>query len=205
MKKQFVYVLALVLLAVLLPGCMGRESFSAEDAAVKFGIENAPGGGVVDQESITVRQVREMDENTKYVLFSFERQTADRPERCMMLYETHRNPFGMWYSGSGGGGCGGPVEGAAEEIPAIDSGGGTSTSSDNPLGTSQAYGVVNDDTIIKVRVTWADGAVFDADLVNSSYLIMRDGQFETTMIEGLDADGAVVEKVDWGRPAPGKE
>lgn len=205
MKKQFVNGLALLLLTVLLHGCMGIEAFSAEDAAIKFGTENMREGAVIDQESIIIRQVREIDESTKYVLFSFDRQMNNRPEHCLMLYETHRNPLGMWYSGSGGGGCGGPVEGAAEEIPAIDSGGGTSMSSDNPLGTSQAYGVVNDDTIVKVRVTWADGAVFDADLVNSSYLIMRDGQFESTTIEGLDADGAVVERVDWGRPAPGKE
>lgn len=205
MKKQFVYGLALVLLAMLLPGCMGREAFSAEDAAMKFGIENMREGAVVDQETVVIRQVREMDETTKYVLFSFDRQMNNRQERCLMLYETHRNPFGMWYSGSGGGGCGGPVDGAAEEIPAIDSGGGSSAGSDDPLGTSQAYGIVNDDKIVKVRVTWDDGAIFDADLVNSSYLIMRDGQFQTTMIEGLDADGAVVERVDWGRPAPGKE
>lgn len=205
MKKQSVYGLALILLAVLLPGCMGREAFSAEDAAVKFGMENMREGAVIDQKSIVIRQVREMDENTKYVLFSFDRQMNNRPERCMMLYETHRNPLGMWYSGSGGGGCGGPVEGAEEEVPAIDSGGGSSTSSDKPLGTSMAYGLVHDEQIVKVRITWNDGAMFDADLVNSSYLVMRDGQFETTMIEGLDADGAVVERVDWGRPAPGKE
>lgn len=205
MKKLFVRALAILLLAIMLYGCSGEESFSAEDAAVKFGMENMHEGAVIDQESIKIRQVREMDENTKYVLFSFDRQMNNRPERCLMLYETRRNPIGMWVSGSGGGGCGGPVEGAAEEVPAIDSGGGSSTNSDKPLGTSQSYGVVNDDTIVKVRITWNDGAIFDADLVNSSYLVMRDGQFETTMIEGLDTDGAVVERVDWGRPAPGKE
>lgn len=205
MKKLFVRALAILLLAIMLYGCSGGEAFSAEDAAVKFGIENMHEGAVIDQESITIRQVREIDENIKYVLFSFQRQTNGRQERCLMLYETRRTPLGFWSSGSGGGGCGGPIAGIEEEIPAIDSGAGISTNSDNPLGTSQAYGLVNDENIVKVRVTWDDGAIFDADLVNSSYLIMRDGQFETTMIEGLDADGAVVEKVDWGRPAPGKE
>ncbi len=202
MRSQLVRILALIPLILGLAGCMGSEAFSAEDAAVRFGTETMSEGSVVDQSSIQIRQVREVGDK-KYVLFSFERQNNNHHERCLMLYEARRTPLRMWFAGSGGGGCGGSVDGT-EEIPKIDSGGGSSMGSDDPVGTSQAYGVVNDQNIVRVRVTWDDGAVFDADLFNSSYLVMRDGQFQSTMIEGLDADGAVVEQMDWDR-APGKE
>ena len=74
--------LAMPLLLLLLAGCgSGMGSFSAEDAAVKFGIENMHEGAVIDNESIEVRQVREID-NAKYVLFTFNRQTIF----CMVAF-----------------------------------------------------------------------------------------------------------------------
>lgn len=199
-------VVILLAKAVLLVGCVGGDlgAFSAEDAAVRFGTEQMSEGVVVDPQSIEVRQVREVDDN-KFVLFSFTRMMNNHQERCLMLYETHRTIMQTWASGSGGGGCGGSIDGTEEALPLIEAGGGMGTSSDDPLGHSHSYGLINDDRIVKVRVTWDDGNIFETDVINSSYLIMRSGQIEVGQVEGLDADGAVVEKVEWGRPAPGKE
>lgn len=195
MKSPLVRILALILLVFTLAGCSGGQSAAsdAEKAAVRFGIASFNDGAIVVPWSTAVWQVQEVKEDIKLVLFTFNRLTVDGPERCLMLYETRPDPKGLWSINSGGGSCNGQIKGMNQGLPALDSSWGTISNPNAAAVTNSLayYGVVHDENIVKVRFSWDDGFVFDADVINSSYLVTRDGQLDAR-IEGLDADGAVV-------------
>lgn len=118
---------------------------------------------------------------------------------CLTLYETHRSPLG-WVVGSGGGGCG-PVGGSGEPI---DIGAGQHSGSERPA-LSHVKGLVYDERVKTIEVVWADGERQRVEVVNSSYLVVREGSQNHAEIRALNEDDEVVAAYEIPPPAPGKE
>ncbi len=102
MKSQLVRILALISLVLGLAGCQRDENATSEakEAVVRSGVKLFNDGALVVPWSVIVRQVQEVDEDTQYVLVTFDRLTVERPERCLILYEACRDNFGEWSTGS---------------------------------------------------------------------------------------------------------
>jgi hypothetical protein len=185
-----------------------EAAFSAEQAAVTAATGITTGqGAVVNASSVQVLQSQALA-GRAFVLVGFEQVKEGRKEQCLFMYETVRARFGLWVPESGGGGCSPPVEvnGEAQlDKPALEIGGGTSSSGSGPLleSFSHVNGLVYQEDIAEVRVTWEDGQQQSVPVVNGSYLIVRTGEVGFGNVEGLDAEGEVV----FGRDletAPGK-
>ncbi len=191
-----------LLLALSLSACGGDSlpmAFSPQQAAIQMA-NNAMGGpqhqSFVIPESIFVHQTQELNGHT-FVLLSFNRNAeGGRLEECTMMYEV-RKTFVGWTPGSGGGGCAGRIGGSQEPDPkpAMEVGGGSNSGggfNSNEPGFSDVNGVVNNNEIIKVRITWDDNQVQEVEVINGSYLALRVGKFHWTKVEGLGADANVL-------------
>lgn len=198
---------ALLLTILLLTGCVPPGSaFSPENAAANFATRTMGFNATIISESVQVRQKIEWTDRTTMVMVSFDRLIDSRQESCLMTYETRRESLGMWSAGGGGGGCTSQI-GQAGFDPGqpLDVGGGQnggSTPADP--GFSYVNGLVYQDDIQRVRVTWDDGQQQTVEVTNKSYLALRAGQFGWQAVEGLNA----AEEVIFGQTmetAPGKE
>jgi hypothetical protein len=192
----------LPLLLLLLTAC-GQASFSAEQAAIQA-MRDSQGQGSVYEDTIQVLQTKQVDQYV-YVLYAFRTREVNYDADCLWLYRVQRTKVGLWRPSGGGGGCSGVLPGSdPSPMPDVEIGGGQSTNGPLDPGKSETYGKVNRPGIVKVQVTWDDGQSEDVDVVNASYMIVRDGLLKTVKVEGLDEAGAVVFTNEMGGPAPGK-
>ncbi len=110
-----------------------------------------------------------------------------------MMTETHYGPLTGWIAGSGVGSC---TERGNETTDASDplhlSGGTQSRADQKKPPISHVLGRVNDPAIVKVRVVWKDGQSQEAQVVSSSFVVIRAGGVEMKSAEGLNAENAVV-------------
>lgn len=200
-KKLIIFIL------LILTGCVPPGSaFSPENAAANFATQTMSFNATIISESIQVRQKIEWIDQTTMVMVSFDRLIDGRQESCLMTYETRRGPLGFWTAGGGGGGCGSPIDQAGfDPSQPLDIGGGQnggSTPADP--GFSYVNGLVYQDDIQLVRVTWDDNQQQTVQVINESYLALRAGQFSWQAVEGLNA----AEEVVFGQTmetAPGKQ
>ncbi len=205
---HFLRPLILLLIAFALSGCVvpPDSAFSPEGAATNFAARVMGLNATVIPESFQVRQKIEWTRQTTMIMVSFDRLIDGRQESCLMTYETRRGPLGLWSAGGGGGGCSAPVDQAGmNPRQAMDVGGGNNGGS-NPAdpGFSYVNGLVYQDDIVQVRVTWEDGQQQAVKVINKSYLALRAGQFAWKNVEGLNA----AEEVVFGQAleiAPGKK
>ena len=188
------YLFACLALAVLLSGC-GRSgmAFTPQQAVVSSIMERTQPGSIVDQSSVQVRQSQELSGHT-FVMISYNQTIENRNESCLMMYEVRRSSLGTWVPGSGGGGCQGRIGGgdpAPEQAVEIGSGQSGSSGPDDP-GFSNVNGLVHQEGIVKIRITWHDGSTQEVDVINGSYLALRAGEYQMTKVEGLSQDGDVL-------------
>jgi hypothetical protein len=118
---------------------------------------------------------------------------------CVSLYEAQRQQLG-WASGGGGGGC---WTGGGHSEP-IGIGAGQHSGNGRP-GLSYVYGLVYDERVAAVKVTWDDGQEQQGEVVNGSYLVLRAGAHDYGQIRALDAEGNTIHTQPSPLPAPRKE
>lgn len=181
--------LILFLLASLLAGC-GGVGGSAEKAAADYVINMKSDEAVNDPRSIEILQTQSFEDST-YVVLSYRRKYAGNDETCLVLYETHRELFRGWVSTGGGGACATQEDEAAADVLRF-SGGTSFRREQNKPPVSHALGKVSDPAIVKVDITWEDGQVQQAQVVNNSVLAMRTGEAQVRNAVGLDQEDEVI-------------
>jgi hypothetical protein len=196
--------LTLLLLLVGLPACRGNIfAFGPEQAAVSAVRNNLePNVKMVDN-SLQVHQTVKAKDDLAVVIMTFKQVRAKSgDETCMYTYEVLKRSIG-WAPKSGGGGCWTNFQADLEAD--IQVGTSMSTSSEpGDLGFSQAYGLVRNPEIVKVKVTWNDDSEEVVSLNNSTFVSFRIGQFEMRNVEGLNEQDEVIYSFAFAT-APGKQ
>lgn len=158
----------------------------------------------LDNNSVQVRQTVDF-QGKAFVFVTFDRQIEGRHESCEWVYSTQKTRWGTWVPSSGGGGCSGQISGPPQPATPLSMGGGTSSGGPNDPGYSEVYGVANHKDIVRVRVTWEDEKMQEVELVNGSYMAIREGSHQWNTVEGLDAAGNLVFANPPLEKAPGKQ
>jgi len=207
MKTQLRNVPLLGLTLLILTGCIvpPGSAFTPENAAANFAAQTMSVNATVLSDTLQVRQKIERTPKTVVVMVSFDRLIDGRRETCLMTQETRRGPLGLWSAGSGGAGCAGQPAGQDQFVPLqpLDVGGGQN-GGPNPAdpGFSYVNGLVYQDDITLVRVTWEDGQQQIVEVINQSYIALRAGQFSWQSVEGLnDAEEVIFSTVTGFDPA----
>jgi hypothetical protein len=191
--------LVTVILVLGLSAC--NLSFSPERAAVQevLDMNRTPGHMQVDPATIQVLQKQSLQDD-EMVLVAFQAiQDNGQLSECLFMHQVHRSLLG-WVIASGGGGCG-PAggSGAPLEISAGRYAGPYRQSS------SHVAGKVYEEGIVAVEVTWDDGQRQRVQVVNASYLAVREGLHAYAQLQALNAKDEVVYTHENPPPAPGKE
>lgn len=195
---MFAGLLTMFALASCLPLALSPEAVAVREA------NNSPMGRdfTTDPNSIRVLQKQTLGEFT-YILVTFQGFDARiGKENCQFLHRVKKMALG-WGSTSGGGGCS-SGEPDVENIPLSISGNSGGGDLRGDAGYSAVSGEVYRDDIRFVHITWDDGMLQQADVINNSYLALRAGRFNMQKLEALDANIQVV-FTNEPETAPGKQ
>jgi hypothetical protein len=193
-KKRFE--LSVILgLSFLLVGCGPFFNFSPESAAVQAVMTGHPGDQVLS-DTITVLQKQEHP-GAVVVMLKYQMVNEGLLFSCDYVYEVQKRVFG-WTPAGGGGGC---SSGPTDDQQISLSGGTRSSGAES---SSQTYGLVYDPEITSIEVEWDDGMLQRADVINSSYLLVRKGQNHWTRVSGYDSNEEMVYNQEQSDPPPGK-
>ena len=152
---------------VLLSACNPLFGFSSERAAVLEALEVRSGDYKIERESIQVLQSQQVSE-VMFVLLAFiGEDSSGFRSKCLFEYEMRKGRFG--WEGAGSGGCGLAIN-SRERFQGVAGG---AAGSSEPFST--AYGLVNAAEITIVEAVWDDGECQQADVINASFLIVRQG------------------------------
>jgi hypothetical protein len=123
------------------------------------------------------------------VLASYLSTDQNQRSSCEAVFEIEREAAGWRVSGSGVG-CSSPPS-----TEAVTFGSGTQGVPPNEL--SYAHGVVKLSEAKWVEITWQDGTVQRADVVNGSYLALRTGSFQMIgRVEALNASDEIIQEIE---------
>jgi hypothetical protein len=184
MKNIRIKLLLIFLLSLLFSGCRG-VAFSPEAAVTRELLRRSGSTLVVDAETIKIHQTIEINDAQAIVMLSFEgTRPATGLEVCTAAYESIKQTIG-WVSANGSRGCRTVANGLAVEEFEVHSGRYSGRLPQDP-GYSIVYGFVHDPAVEKISVTWDDNVVTEADVVESSFIAIRSGQYVLQLIEGLD-------------------
>lgn len=188
----------------LLAGCQ-MFAFSPEQAAMQAVLNNQGHNTSIDSNSLQVLQTQELGEMT-LVHMRYKGMDARMGETfCDAMYAVKKSKLGGWSPTSGGGGCSNQRPDDPNQPPVSMGGNRSSGNGPNEPGHTVLSGLVNQEDIKSIQITWIDGTVQQTDVVNGSYLAGRIGQFAWSKIEGLDADDQVVYTAESPEPAEGKK
>lgn len=189
-RKRLFVLVGLILL--LLAGCQGRGSASADQAAVQQILRSPAAGAVVDPTSFQVLQTQTF-EGSSYVVLAYNRTWNNRDESCLAMHETHYELLTGWVAGSGAGACSDRrVDSQVVKDPIHLSGGTQIRKDQRKPDISHVLGTINDPAITRVRITWQDGQSQEAEVIKGSFLAIRTGKLELKTAEGFNQDNAVV-------------
>jgi hypothetical protein len=161
----------------LLTAC--SMNFTPEQAFVSELINPNRPGKKVNSESIVILQRVEFGE-TFYLLAKYQASEDGRLWDCLDSYEMVRR-LGSWHTGGGGGGC----SSGPDQPPLVEVGQGISTK--NNRSVSNVYGLVHHEDIIVIDITWQDDLAQQVQVVNGSYIAIRE---EAVMVKYLKASNA---------------
>lgn len=164
-------------------------AFSPEAVALQQVSETNRRDFATDTSSIRILQKQALGDS-QFVLVSYQgTDTRVGKEFCLSLYQVKKMALG-WVPSTGGGGCSTAAP-DPEQIPiSIGGSGGSDGQGD---GFSAVSGEVYRDDIRSVHVTWSDGVLQQADVINNSYLAIRAGSnINMQKVEALDAKSQVV-------------
>jgi hypothetical protein len=166
--------LSLVII-LLLTGCI-QYTFSPERAAIRE-VLSPHHVGQTFPDTVEVLQSKELN-GIVLVLIKFQMLDEEHIRDCVFFFETKKRNF-EWISGRGRGSCfPGPMEDQQ-----VSMGRGFD---------SKVFGVVHDTEIISMEVRWEDEMVQREDVINGSFLAIREGKHKWSEVTGLDADGTVI-------------
>jgi hypothetical protein len=106
---------------------------------------------------------------------------------CLFIFEVTREPS-SWSAVLQEKACG-PVGGSGEPFQRLQS----QLSGTNIPGMTTAYGQVFDSRIRSIDLLWEDGERETVEVINGTYLSLREGVHETVYLRPLDAIGDLVE------------
>ena len=199
--KKLLFLIAFLLLLAL-PACAGL-AFSPEQAAMNAVRGNLDTNVSMVVNSLIVHQSVKARDDLYVVIMSFKQIRANSgDETCLYTYEIAKQGP-IWGPNSGGGGCWTQniVNGLPEDIQI----GSSQSTSNQPgdAGFSQAYGLVTNPEIVKVKVNWDDGQQEELAVSESTFVSYRFGLFDMVSLEGLNEKGEVIYTSN-PQVAPGK-
>ena len=178
-----IYFYPLLLLMIVVSACSGF-AFSPERAATQELIEyNA---AIAD--SIRIHQSQPW-QGKVVVLASYLSNEGGEMASCEAVFQMERTA-GSWHVGGSGIGCSVPPN-----TEPVSFGSGTQGVAPDDL--SYAHGLVTLNAAEVVEVTWQDGAVQKAQVVNGSFLALREGTFHMiARIEVFDKDHSMIYEIE---------
>lgn len=175
---------ALITIFILAACAPGGTGFSPERAATQDLIQN----NQAIPESIRIHQALPWRESLM-VFATYLSNDNNEKMSCEAVFEMQRSASG-WRTIGSGIGCSVPPN-----SDAVTYSFGTQGVAGDEL--SYAHGLVRLDTAEEVEITWQDGAVQRVPVVNSSYLVLRDGSFQMiARVEVFDASDIEIYKID---------
>ena len=203
-RKVLLKVVLGALLVVLLAGCAGMPAFTPERAALQQVLGNSLTHDKINPNTLAVLQTQNYQEYVMVLVAFQEMDRSGQLSDCLFMYEIRKMSLG-WVPGSGGGSCGPAGEPSNGPDAPISVAGGNASSTQGPSYT-EVRGMVYHPEVTQIEVTWEDGETQQVDVVNSSYLAIRDGsQHRDTMVKALNASGEVLYTHERAEPAPGKQ
>lgn len=181
---------------LLLAACGPAFAFTPERAVIQDLMTSNAGQIIPD--SIRVLQVQPWQDG-RLVLAAYQIQDVNQVQDCVSITQVIQRGTG-WDSTGGGAGC---WPAGANDMPVDVGGGGLSGSDRQPL--KYYYGLVYDPNISTVEVSWDDGEVQSVPVVNSSYLLARNGNPEALQVRALNAAQEVIFSFDMVEPDASKQ
>jgi len=173
------------LVLLLLSAC--GISVSPESAAVKmFPLTTA--SMQVDQDTLELRQTIEAEDGSAIVMLSFQGVLPEMgPVTCLYTYQIFHSLIG-WRAANGGGACQQDQPKFQEQDLDVQIG---YLIGQPPLdaGYGHVYGYVHNTDIVKVQIIWDDDDVTEVDVVNGTYLAIRNTQLAVKSVVGLSEQG----------------
>jgi hypothetical protein len=188
-SRRLAGLLLLELLVLAIPGCGSMLAFTPERAAIEALLGPAERTGrseLITPGSVKVAQTQEwQDGSLVAVTFSaFEDGTG--PVDCLYIFEVIRDRY-RWAARSRESTC--EPAGGGESFQQLQSQmWGTDIS-----GMTTAYGLVFDSRIAALDILWEDGEREAVEVINGTYLRVREGVHEIVLERPLDANGDLVE------------
>jgi hypothetical protein len=191
MKNYFITTL-MICVTFCLSACEGIN-FSPEAAAAQI-ITFSPDPSVtIDKNSFKPLQTVKVNDSSAIVVFTFQQnRNPSGQETCFYSAIVNKNGL-SWQSNSDGGGCDPILPADQMEALRVDSGQSSSTPTDP--GLSEVHGLVQKASVVKILLTWNDGLVVDVPIANGAFVTYRQGTFDMQSIQGLDAQGLVVQQI----------
>jgi hypothetical protein len=199
MIKQILSYIALLSGPFLLSSCQALLNFSPDRAAVQEIIMNSPQSLEVHRETIRVLQLQESEQGILVLTTYLATHENDQISECLALYRTAKTSDG-WTAFGQGSSCW-PAALVDEDSISISMGQQTTDESTS----SNVAGLVYDPQIKLIEVVWDDGITQAVEVVKSSYLAVRSGQYSVQFISAFDETGEVVYSYQQPTSAPGKE
>ncbi len=189
----FAWITALSLL--MMAGCQGISSLSADEAAKRQILNRPAVGEVIDPASITALQ-RQTFEGSTYGVLSYKSVWDGQRQDCLRMIGMRPDLLAGWKLVSSTGSCIQIGTGTANTDQLLEIFSGTDSRADQKKpDISRAFGKVNDNAIVKVRIVWQDGQSQEVQVVNSSYIAIRTGKAQLKTAEGFDSENAVIAKI----------
>ena len=181
----------LISLMLLLAACGPVLAFTPERAVIQDLL--ASNAGQIIPDSIRVLQVQPWQDG-HLVLAAYQIQDVNQVQDCASITQVIQRRTG-WIPSSGGAGC----QTAVPNTQPIDlNGGGLSGTHTQP--TYYYYGLVYDQNVSAVEVTWDDGQVQSTAVVNNSYILARNTDSQALQIRALNAAQEVIFSFDMAEP-----
>lgn len=176
-------------------GCEGGLPFrlsarTAEDAIIKdFQVNVRRQKMAVDWNTVEIVQQREIEEGVVFALLSFQKHKENGQQQRCQYYYGAKQAGDRWSVQGSGGGCLPAGQLPVDGSPISTGYGGGWSRDPSGLTFSLVSGVVYDDSIKQVLITWDDGVQQPANIENHSYMAVRLEVRQMSKIEAMDRDG----------------
>jgi hypothetical protein len=193
MRKYSLVIITLLLAPLFLSACSGFTHLTPEQAVIReLTHPQAPFPAIL----WTIRFPQKVEfENQIYIMATFQSFINDEEKICTSITEADRKTEG-WMAVHQTLSCL-----RAIEIPDKGFSREGSAGQGAEKAVSYLYGNIYSPDIVKVQVTWPDDEIQQVEVVNRSYIILREGFFpDYVKMEGLDTQGEVIYTFDPNLP-----
>jgi hypothetical protein len=199
MIKQILWFGALLAASFFVSSCQTLFNFSPDRAAVQEVITNPPASLEVHRETIRVLQLQESEQGIMVLTTYLATGESGQISECLSLYKTAKDSQG-WTALGQGSSCW-PAALMDQDLISVSI--GQNATDESSL--SDVTGLVYDPQIKSIEVFWDDGTIQAVEVIKSSYLAVRSGQYSVQFIHAFNETGELVYSYQKPTPAPGKE